>query len=90
MLVGQDLAPLAQRGKHLGHLVARDRADVDALTFGRVENPSFIRYDLFARYELGSFGPYSRVENVTDKRYEEVNGYPAPRRRFAAGLEARF
>jgi len=66
------------------------RADADALTFGRVESPSFLRYDLFARYALGSWNPYARVENVTDKKYEEVNGYPAPRRRIAAGLEARF
>jgi vitamin B12 transporter len=66
------------------------RADVDALTFGRVENPSFIRYDLSVHYELARLVPYARLENVTDHRYEEVNGYPAPRRRFAAGLAARF
>ena len=66
------------------------RADADALTFGRVESPSFLRYDLFARYALGSWSPYARLENVSDKKYEEVNGYPAPRRRFAAGLEKSF
>lgn len=66
------------------------RADVDALSFQRVESPSFVRYDLSLRYELARLVPYARLENVTDHRYEEVNGYPAPRRRFAAGLEARF
>jgi vitamin B12 transporter len=66
------------------------RPDSDALTGQRVESPSFLRLDLFARYALGSVAPYARVENLADRRYEEVNGYPAPRRRFAAGIEARF
>jgi vitamin B12 transporter len=67
-----------------------NRPDSDALTGNRVESPSFLRLDLFARYCLGPVAPYARVENIADRRYEEVNGYPAPRRRFAAGLEARF
>ena len=66
------------------------RADVDALSFTRIEDPSYFRYDLFVRYGLASLSPYARLENVTDHRYGEVNGYPAPRRRFTAGLEARF
>ena len=66
------------------------RADRDALTGSPVENPSYVRADLFARYELSRFAPYARVENVTDRRYEEVAGYPAPRRRWSAGLEAKF
>ena len=66
------------------------RPDSDALTGKRVESPSFLRFDLFARYSLGVVSPYARFENIADRGYEEVNGYPAPRRRFAAGLEARF
>ncbi|MGH9366729.1 MAG: TonB-dependent receptor domain-containing protein [Thermoanaerobaculia bacterium] len=66
------------------------RPDADALTGARVEQPSFVRLDLFARYELAHFAPYARLENLTDELYEEVNGYPAPGRRFALGLEARF
>jgi vitamin B12 transporter len=66
------------------------RADRDALTGSPVENPSYVRVDLFARYELARFAPYARVENLTDRRFEEVAGYPAPRRRWSAGLEARF
>ena len=67
-----------------------NRPDNDALTAQRVESPSFLRLDLFARYSLGPVAPYARVENLADRRYEEVDGYPAPRRRFAAGIEARF
>ncbi len=66
------------------------RDDVDALTFARTELPSYVRWDLFARYDLGRFAPYARLENATDRSYEEVDGYPAPRRRWAAGLEVRF
>jgi vitamin B12 transporter len=66
------------------------RADNDALTGQRVENPSYVRLDLFARYNLRPLAPYVRLENLADRHYEEVDGYPAPRRRFAAGLEARF
>lgn len=76
---------LAPRATFVGN-----RPDSDALTGKRVESPSFLRLDLFARYSLGPVAPYARVENLADRRYEEVNGYPAPRRRFAAGLEARF
>ena len=67
-----------------------DRADNDALTGQRGQDPSYVRLDLFARYDLKPVAPYVRLENLGDRRYEEVDGYPAPRRRFAAGLEARF
>lgn len=66
------------------------RPDVDALTFGRTESPSYTRFDLFARWELGHFAPYARAENLSDRRYAEVNGYPAPRRRWAGGVEMKF
>ena len=66
------------------------RSDNDALTGQRVQDPFYVRLDLFARYDLKPVAPYVRLENLADRRYEEVDGYPAPRRRFAAGLEARF
>ncbi len=66
------------------------RADVDPISFARVEDPSHVRYDLFVRYELLHLTPYARLENASDRRYEEVAGYPAPRRRFAGGLEVKF
>jgi outer membrane receptor protein involved in Fe transport len=63
---------------------------VDALTGVRVEDRSYVRVDLAARYDFKAVSPYIRLENLTDRRYEEVDGYPAPRLRFAGGLEARF
>lgn len=66
------------------------RADVDPLTFSRVRNPSFVRYDLFVRYELVRVAPYARLENLADRAYDEARGYPAPHRRYALGLELRY
>jgi vitamin B12 transporter len=72
-----------------------ERLDNSATTSEPVENPSYVRYDLFVRYALvnlgaGRLAPYARVENATDKRYEEVAGYPASRRRVTGGLEVAF
>lgn len=66
------------------------RPDNDALTGARKESPSYVRLDLFVRYEGAPVSPYVRLQNLADCRYEEVNGYPAPRRRLAVGLEAKF
>jgi outer membrane receptor protein involved in Fe transport len=51
-----------------------------------------VRYDVFARYALlsGRLAPYVRLENLTDRRYDEAAGYPAARRRFVGGIEAGF
>jgi vitamin B12 transporter len=68
------------------------RADRDFLDFSKaVESPSYFRLD--ASLTLPPFfhlAPFARVTNVLDRRYQEVNGYDAPRRRFLAGLEAAF
>jgi vitamin B12 transporter len=66
------------------------RTDADAITGADTELPSYARFDVFARYDLGRFAPYARLENATDRRYEEVDGYPAPGRRWSAGMEVRF
>ena len=66
------------------------RPDVDGLTFARTESPSYTRVDLSVRWDLGRIAPYARLENATDRRFAEVNGYPAPRRRWAGGVEAKF
>lgn len=68
------------------------RRDSSATTGESVQDPSYVRYDLFARYAIagGRLAPYFRLENATDRRYEEVAGYPAARRRVAGGLEVTF
>ncbi|MEP7133169.1 MAG: TonB-dependent receptor, partial [Acidobacteriota bacterium] len=81
-LAGLSIAPRAT-------FVGR-RRDQSATTGSSLENPSYVRYDLFVRYAWGRLSPFARIENATDRRYDEVAGYPAARRRFAAGLEAGF
>jgi len=76
---------VAPRMVFVGH-----RPDSDALTGARIEDPSYIRFDLSARYSLGALVPYLRIQNLSDRAYDEVDGFPAPGRRYALGLEVRL
>jgi vitamin B12 transporter len=69
--------------------VRRDANPASGIHF---DNPSYVRYDVFARYALlsGRIAPYVRLENLTDRRYDEAAGFPAARRRFVGGIEAGF
>lgn len=88
--VSADFRPVARLELSPRGIFVGRRADRDALTGDAVEAPSYVRVDVFARYQFARFTPFARVENLTDRRYEEVAGYPSPRRRWSAGLEARF
>ncbi len=69
------------------------RPDRDAADFATlVESPAYFRLDAALTLPpfLGRLSPWVRMTNVFDRAYEEVNGFPAPRRRFLAGLEASF
>jgi|CXWL01.1.fsa_nt_gi vitamin B12 transporter len=67
------------------------RPDVDPVTFARVDSPSYTRLDLGARLTVnGWLAPYGRIENVADRRYAEVAGYPAPRRTLVGGIALTF
>ena len=68
-------------------LYVGERADVDALTFGRIETESYTVAHLGGAYRLfGDFELTVRVMNVADEEYQEVDGYPAPERRFVGGV----
>jgi vitamin B12 transporter len=66
------------------------RRDVNPASNIHFDNASYLRYDLFARYAIGRIAPYVRLENLTDRRYDEAAGFPAARRRFVGGIEAGF
>jgi vitamin B12 transporter len=66
------------------------RPDRDGVTFQPVTSPSYLRVDLYAAWETARVRPFARIDNVTDRRYEEADGYPAPGIRFACGLELRL
>ncbi len=69
-----------------GRYVGR-RADLDPFTSATTTNPGFVRLDLAARWQaLHWLAPYARLENLADRRYDEVLGYPSPRRTFLGGV----
>ena len=67
------------------------RPDGDPLTGRPVEDPSYVRFDLSARWQATPvLAPYVRLTNVLDHEYDEAAGYPTAGRLVAGGLEVRF
>ena len=57
-------------------LAVSSHDDIDNITFGTIEVPGYAILNLVAAYPLGSQWLLSaRVENLTDKVYENVSGY---------------
>lgn len=53
--------------------------------------PSYSLVDFAAAWRVSDLlRPYARLQNVLDRRYEEIAGYPSPRRALVAGLALRF
>jgi len=89
--LGMTLTPVSRLDVSPRAVFVGPRSDVKALsTTDRVEEPSYWRFDLYARYRMGSLAPYLRAQNLNDRRYEEANGFPASGRRIAGGLEVSF
>jgi vitamin B12 transporter len=89
--LGMTLVPVSRLEISPRAVFVGRRADVKALsTTERIEAPSYVRFDLYARYRIGAFAPYLRAQNLTDRGYAEVEGFPAPGRRIAGGLEVAF
>lgn len=73
-------------GRYVG-----ERPDVDPITFGRAENPDYLRVDLAARWKaLSWLAPYARLQNAAGEEYQEVLGYPAPGRTLIGGVAVDF
>jgi len=69
-------------GRYVG-----ERADLDPVSGARSSNPGFVRLDVAAsRRALPWLSPYVRIENLADRRYAEVLGYPSPRRTLIGGV----
>jgi vitamin B12 transporter len=54
--------------------------------FARVSDRAYTTLDANVQVHLERFTPYVKIENATDTRYEEVRGYPSPRRRAIVGV----
>jgi len=75
----------------LAGLFAGQRTDSDFLGFGLTRNPGYARVDFAASYELRrGVRAFGRVENLLDKQYQEVLGYPALRRNYRLGMKFLF
>jgi vitamin B12 transporter len=67
------------------------RDDVDPLTFGRSRNPAYGRLDVGVAFRgWQRLTPYTRVENVADRKYFEALGFAAPGRQLIGGLSLAF
>lgn len=74
------------RGLYVGR-----RPDVDPITLGPIEDPSYVRFDLSAGWKLREgIEPYLRVDNLLDREYDEAAGYRAPGRAWVVGLDFRM
>jgi outer membrane cobalamin receptor len=67
------------------------RADVDPLSFDRIELGSHLTANLAAACEvLEGLEITLRIRNIADQSYQEAAGYPAPGRRVMGGLRWRL
>ncbi len=65
------------------------RPDIDPASFARVSQGGFVTASIAVRLALVSWLDLRvRLENLADRRYEEVRGYPAHGRRVFVGLES--
>ena len=66
------------------------RADSDFLGIGLEEAPAYTRVDARVHGRINHLlEAYAAAENVLDRKYEEVLGYPAPSRSVRVGLRFR-
>jgi vitamin B12 transporter len=57
------------------------------LPFTRTTNSGYTTIDVNLQYRLSRFTPFVKLENATNKQYEEVVGYASPTRRVIVGIK---
>ncbi|HYE75247.1 MAG TPA: TonB-dependent receptor [Blastocatellia bacterium] len=74
-----------------GFFVGR-RRDIDPVTFSRlVYNDAYAKLDLAGGYRITPrVMAFARIENLLNRDYQEVLGYPAYRLNFSAGMRFRI
>ncbi len=89
--VGVDWQPIAGVAVSLRLIFVGRRPDNDPLSGASVEDPSYVRFDMTARWQATSnLAPYVRLSNAFDRQYDEAAGYPSAGRLVAGGLDVRF
>lgn len=67
------------------------RTDSDFLGLGLMRNSGYARFDVAGHYELGhGVLLYARAQNLLDKQYQDVLGYPALGRDARVGVRYTF
>ncbi len=84
-----ELSDKLSGGLQLKHVAGR--LDNDPSTFAPEVMPDYTVLNAQLTYQVtDSAEAYLRIENLTDTRYEKVNGYEASRRAIYAGIQAKF
>jgi outer membrane cobalamin receptor len=80
----------------ISHISGR-RLDVDAVTFAIIDKPGYARFDLASSYALPWRPPgfrqislFGKIENLSNKRYQEVDGFRARPLNVLVGLRGVF
>jgi len=82
-----EFGPVSLGGTFLHVGERRAEADFVNLALGLMTSEAYSRFDVRARVALSrGFEPYVAVENLFDRAYEEVLGYPALGRSIRVGL----
>ncbi len=72
----------------LGGYFSGRRTDSDFLGLGLTSNPGYARFDLAMSYSMRrDLILFGRVQNVFDKQYQDVIGFPALGRDFRVGIK---
>lgn len=67
------------------------RADVDAVSFGNIVDDAYTVVRIYAAWQVtAKLTLTARIENLFNRRYAPVNGYPALGRGAFAGLDWKF
>jgi len=82
---------------NLAYYFVGDRDDIDQTTATIQNNAAYNRFDLTMAYDAGiRYGRvrgeevYLRVQNLLDRHYNEVIGFPSPQVNFVAGVKVDF
>jgi vitamin B12 transporter len=82
---------------NLAYYFVGDRDDIDQTTATIQNNAAYNRFDLTMTYDAGiRYGRirgeevYVRVQNLLDRHYNEVSGFPSPQVNFVAGVKVDF
>lgn len=83
-------SPIDKLNIYIFHEIRGKRRDIDEITYSYVENPSFDRTNLNIRFKINSHFTLSlAVNNLFNKKIEEIYGYPSPDRSVLINLEVK-